>query len=74
MVVNISITKTNPIIINNNIIRRVDNINELINNTYMITEDGLYIQTTLPIQNVRIFHILNGLTFSNSFLLILVKM
>ena len=53
------------IIINNNIIRRVDNINELINNTYMITEDGLYIQTTLPIQNIRIFHILNGLTFSN---------
>ena len=31
----------------------------------MITEDGLYIQTTLPIQKIRISHILNGLTFSN---------
>jgi len=53
------------ILINNNIIRRVDNVNKIQNNTYMITEDGLYIQTTLPIHKIRIFHILNGLTFSN---------
>ena len=54
------------ILINNNIIRKVDNINAMQNNTYMITEDGLYVQTTLPIQKIRILHILNGLTFSNN--------
>ena len=54
------------IVINNNIIRRVDNISDLTNNTYMITEDGLYVQTTLPIHKIHIFHILNGLTFSNN--------
>lgn len=54
------------IVINNNIIRRIDNINDLTNNTYMITEDGLYVQTTLPIHKIHIFHILNGLTFSNN--------
>lgn len=53
------------IIINNNIIKRVDNMQNLTNNTYMITEDGLYVRTTLPIQEIRIYHILNGLTFSN---------
>ena len=54
------------IVINNNIIRKVDNIEDLTNNTYMITEDGLYVQTTLPIRKIRISHILNGLTFSNN--------
>lgn len=54
------------IVINSNIIKKVDNIENLTDNTYMITEDGLYIQTTLPIRKVRILHILNGLTFSNN--------
>ena len=54
------------ILINNNIIKKVDNRNEMQNNTYMITEDGLYVQTTLPIQKIRILNILNGLTFSNN--------
>lgn len=54
------------ILINSNIIRQVNSMNDLTNNTYMITEDGLYVQTTLPIQKIRILHILNGLTFSDN--------
>ena len=53
------------ILIKNNIIRQVDNIKDLTNNTYIINEDGLYVQTTLPIRKIRILNILNGLTFSN---------
>lgn len=54
------------ILINNNIIKKVNNMRDLTNNTYMITEDGLYVRTTLPIRKIRILHILNGLTFSNN--------
>ena len=53
------------ILIDNMIINQVNNINELDNNTYMINEDGLYVQTTLPIHKIRIYHIINGLKFSN---------
>lgn len=53
------------IIINNNIIHRVDNIDELYDNTYTINEDGLYIRTTLPIQDIEIKHSINGLLFNN---------
>ena len=53
------------IIINNNIIHKMSNINQLYNNTYTINEDGLYIQTTLPIQNIQIKHSINGLLFNN---------
>jgi hypothetical protein len=53
------------ILINNNIIPQVNNINELYNNTYTINEDGLYIRTTLPIQNIEIGHSINGLLFNN---------
>ena len=53
------------ILINNNIIHRVNNINKLCNNTYTINEDGLYIRTTLPIQKVKLQHSINGLLFNN---------
>lgn len=53
------------ILINNNIISKVSSQDLLENNTYIINEDGLYIQTTLPIQDINIFCILNGLTFSD---------
>ena len=53
------------ILIDNMIINRVHNSDELENNTYMINEDGLYVQTTLPIHKIRIYHIINGLRFSN---------
>ena len=53
------------ILINNNIISKVDSLDSLRDNTYIINEDGLHIQTTLPIKNVHILHILSGLTFSN---------
>jgi len=53
------------ILINYNIIHRVNDINELKNNTYIINEDGLYIRTTLPIQNIQINHSVNGLLFNN---------
>ena len=53
------------ILINNNIIHRMDNIDNLYNNTYTINEDGLYIRTTLPIQKVKIKHSINGLLFNN---------
>lgn len=54
------------ILINNNIIYEADNIDRLYNNAYIINEDGLYIRTTLPIEKVQIFHIVNGLRFNNS--------
>ena len=54
------------ILINHNIIRQVDSIQNLTNNTYIINEDGLYVQTTLPIHKIRILNILNGLIFSNN--------
>ena len=53
------------ILINNNIIHRMNNVNELKNNTYTINEDGLYIRTTLPIQKIKIKHSINGLLFNN---------
>lgn len=53
------------ILIDNMIINQVDNIDELDDNTYMINEDGLYVQTTLPIHKICIYHIINGLKFSN---------
>ena len=53
------------ILINNNIIHRMDNIDNLYNNTYTINEDGLYIRTTLPIHKVKIQHSINGLLFNN---------
>lgn len=53
------------ILINNNIISKVSSKDLLENNTYIIDEDGLHIQTTLPIQDINIFCILNGLTFSD---------
>ncbi len=54
------------ILINNNLIESVDNTDLLKCNTYTINEDGLTICTTLPIQNVRIYHNINGLQFSNN--------
>lgn len=53
------------ILINNNVISKVSSFDLLENNTYIIDEDGLYIQTTLPIQELQMFDILNGLTFSD---------
>ena len=53
------------ILINNNIIRKVDSLDLLEDNTYIINEDGLHIQTTLPIEKVHILNILSGLLFSN---------
>lgn len=53
------------ILINNNIIDRVDDIDSLYDNSYIIDEDGLYICTTLPIENVRIYHMINGLQFKD---------
>ena len=53
------------ILINNNIIPRVNNIDEIRNNTYTINEDGLYVQTTLPIKKIKLHHIINGLQFNN---------
>lgn len=53
------------ILIHNNVISKVSSEDLLENNTYIINEDGLYIQTTLPIQHVQIFNILSGLTFSD---------
>lgn len=53
------------ILINNNLIMRVDNIDSLHNNTYIINEDGLTIRTTLPIQNIKIQHNINGLQFKD---------
>ena len=54
------------ILIKNNIIHRVDDIDELYNNTYTINEDGLYIRTTLPIKQIQIKHSINGLLFNNN--------
>lgn len=53
------------ILINNNIIKRVDNTNSLKYNTYTINEDGLTVCTTLPIQKIKIYHNINGLQFNN---------
>ena len=53
------------ILIDNMIIHKVRNKDLLRNNTYTINEDGLYVQTTLPIHKIRIYHIINGLKFSN---------
>ena len=53
------------ILIDNMIIHKVRNKDLLENNTYTINEDGLYVQTTLPIHKIRIYHIINGLKFSN---------
>ena len=53
------------ILIDNMIINQVSDISKLDDNTYMINEDGLYVQTTLPIHKIRIYHIINGLKFSN---------
>ena len=53
------------ILINNNLIERVDETDSLYNNTYIINEDGLTIRTTLPIQNIEIYHNINGLQFKN---------
>lgn len=49
------------ILIDNYIIYRVDNIESLKNNTYLINEDGLQIKTTLPIRHIKIFHAVNAL-------------
>lgn len=53
------------ILIKNNIIHRMNDINQLYNNTYTINEDGLYIRTTLPITEVKLKHSINGLLFKN---------
>ncbi|MBR3208665.1 MAG: hypothetical protein IKF82_00195 [Bacilli bacterium] len=52
--------------IKDNIICPIDNIENINNNTYMINEDGLYVRTTLPIQKIKIHHIINGLKFNNN--------
>lgn len=54
------------ILIDNMIIRQVKDMDSLENNAYIINEDGLYVQTTLPIHKIRIYHIINGLRFSNN--------
>lgn len=53
------------ILIKNNIIHYVDSIDKIYNNTYTINEDGLYIQTTLPIKQIKLAHNINGLHFKN---------
>lgn len=53
------------ILIDNYIIHRVDNIESLKNNTYLINEDGLQIKTLLPIQHLKIFHAVNALILNN---------
>lgn len=54
------------ILINNNLIEPVKDTDSLKYNTYTINEDGLDICTTLPIQDVKIYHNINGLQFNNS--------
>lgn len=53
------------IFIDRYIIHRVDDLELLKNNTYLINEDGLYIKTTLPIQYIQIFNAINGLMLKN---------
>ena len=54
----------NPII-NNCMLTKVFNINELVENTWFMNTDGLYLKTNQNIESIKIISILNGLSFSN---------
>lgn len=51
------------IVINGKRIHKVNNYDDMEMNTYIINNKGLYVKTALPIKFIRMWSIINGLTF-----------
>lgn len=61
----IEFSTISKITIENQKLKKVDSQDKLINNTWYLGNDGLYIKTDLPIQKIKILTLIDGFIFPN---------